>query len=313
MSTQAETAQVFDKNKLHYQTGILLLLWLLSTMSLWAFAFYEVPTDAPDWVRRAQIACFGSDDSGLPGSAGWMLLILSPALFLFAIYIGLTDEVWDCLKNLKNRKNSNLLLAIIIFPVLAEAVWVANRIQLRLEATSVIENSGSQFLPDYYPVSNADAPDFSLINHEETRQSLSELRGNFVFLSFIFAHCKAVCPTLIKTISKASEQYGSDKLKIVFITLDPWRDTPASLSGLIKQWNLGSNSILFSGDPAEVNAALDAYKVPRERDSKNGDVLHPSIVHVISPQGKLAYSFNKPSVQWLTDSLKRLENNEGIR
>ena len=58
--------------------ALVLLLWLLSTLLWWAFAFTPLPSEPPAWLSAARHACFGSADNGLPAAQGWMLLTLGP-------------------------------------------------------------------------------------------------------------------------------------------------------------------------------------------------------------------------------------------
>ena len=45
---------------------------------------------------------------------------------------------------------------------------------------------------------------------------------------------------------------------------------------------------------------LEAWEVPMERDLSNGEITHPALVHVLAPDGTVAYSFNGPPVNWVT-------------
>ncbi len=284
--------------------GALLIGWLLATMSLWFFAFYDPSSAAQDWVRRAQAACFGSDESGLPNAAGWMLLALSPAMFLGAILIALGDEARRWTRILfahSYGRNGILLLGCLLA---TEVIWIALEIRERVQSS--VQNQAATSvarLPDSYPRGSAMAADFSLVDQHGAVQKLSSFRGKPVILSFVFAHCRAACPTLVRNFKAVSRHEGLAEFQLLMITLDPWRDSPATLPGLAREWELGANELVLSGSPDEVTAVLDAFQVPRQRDQKSGDVFHPAIVHVISPDGTLVYSFTNPSVAWLRDAL----------
>ncbi|MCO6432071.1 MAG: SCO family protein [Deltaproteobacteria bacterium] len=289
-------------------TAALLFAWLFSTMFLWLFAFYEDPSGVPDWVRQAQLACFGSNESGLPNAAGWMLLTLSPALFLGAILMALGPEVSAILTAAFSSRNGRVVALITALLILCEAGWVAAAMNSRLQRESEInfESSGA-LLPKSYPRGTGPAPDFTLIDQAGVQRTLSSLRGKPIVLSFVFAHCQAICPTLVRTIQSVPGA-SEGQFHTVLITLDPWRDTPASLPGLARKWQLTPNQLILSGSPEQVNAALDAFKVPRERDQKNGDVIHPSLVYLISSEGELAYTFNGPSPDWIKQAIARLSS-----
>ena len=64
--------------------------------------------------------------------------------------------------------------------------------------------------------------------------------------------------------------------------------------------------LVLSGAIDEVERVLDAYEVPRERDEKTGDVVHPGLVHVLNPSGEIVYTFNNPPTKWLTSAVRKI-------
>jgi cytochrome oxidase Cu insertion factor (SCO1/SenC/PrrC family) len=55
-----------------------------------------------------------------------------------------------------------------------------------------------------------------------------------------------------------------------------------------------------------VTAALDGFKVPWQRNEADGNVVHPPLIYVIDANGRVAYGFNNPSVDWLVEASTRL-------
>ena len=49
---------------------------------------------------------------------------------------------------------------------------------------------------------------------------------------------------------------------------------------------------MLSGAPDEVERTLNAWRVPRMRNQKTGDIIHPSIVYVVAADGRIAYVLN---------------------
>ena len=62
----------------------------------------------------------------------------------------------------------------------------------------------------------------------------------------------------------------------------------------------------MSGEAAKVEAALDAYNIPRARDAENGDISHPPLVYVISADGNIAYTLNNPPRAWIVEAVRRV-------
>jgi cytochrome oxidase Cu insertion factor (SCO1/SenC/PrrC family) len=78
--------------------------------------------------------------------------------------------------------------------------------------------------------------------------------------------------------------------RVLIVTLDPWRDTPARLPALAQQWRLTGDDAVLSGEVAEVEAALDRWDVPRARDDASGRVDHPALVYLVDASGRIAYA-----------------------
>lgn len=81
-------------------------------------------------------------------------------------------------------------------------------------------------------ISGADyARDFALSDHTGRLRSLQEFRGRVVAVFFGFTQCPDVCPTTLTEMTRVKRLLGDDgkKLQVVFITVDPQRDTPAVL------------------------------------------------------------------------------------
>lgn len=76
------------------------------------------------------------------------------------------------------------------------------------------------------------AHDFSLESASGGRRTLGDFRGKVVAVFFGYTQCPDVCPTTLADFAEVRRRLGadSDKLQVVFITLDPERDTPALLS-----------------------------------------------------------------------------------
>ncbi len=75
------------------------------------------------------------------------------------------------------------------------------------------------------------ARDFALPDHTGRLRSLQEFRGRVVAVFFGFTQCPDVCPTTLTEMTRVKQLLGDDgeKLQVVFITVDPQRDTTAVL------------------------------------------------------------------------------------
>jgi len=107
---------------------------------------------------------------------------------------------------------------------------------------------------------------------------------------FGYTHCPDVCPTGLSEMAKWAEELGpeADKLRFVFVTVDPERDTPDVMDAYVKA--LDARIIGMTGTPAEIAAAAKGYKVHyakvQSQDNKQDYAMeHSSFVYLIGPDG----------------------------
>lgn len=105
------------------------------------------------------------------------------------------------------------------------------------------------------------ARDFSLTDASGKRRSLSEFRGKVVAVFFGFAQCPDVCPTTLSDLAQIKEKLGADgeRLQVVFITVDPQRDTPEILGSYVSSFD--PSFIGLTGTADEISATAREFKV----------------------------------------------------
>ncbi len=282
--------------------GLLLpLVWALSTMALWAVAFYPAQA-APSWLLRTQVVCFGTTENGLPAPHGWILLVLAPASLLVGLIVSHGAELAAGLRQASSM--ARLLLGVVVAALVLELGWAATLVQ-RARATATAPLQFTE-LPQDYPRRSVALPDFRLVDQAGRVVDDESLRGGVTVVSFVFAHCATVCPSLVVDITTAMQTVGGGEVRAVLVTLDPWRDTPSTLASLAERWRLPEAARLLSGEVGAVEATLEAFAVPRSRDLRTGDVAHPALVHVVGRDGRIAYTFNGAPSSWLAEAARRL-------
>lgn len=77
--------------------------------------------------------------------------------------------------------------------------------------------------------------DFHLTDHLGKARSLADFRGKAVALFFVYTHCPDVCPTTLSEMAGVARQLGKDseRFQVLFVTLDPERDTPQLLAKFV--------------------------------------------------------------------------------
>jgi protein SCO1/2 len=124
---------------------------------------------------------------------------------------------------------------------------------------------------------------FSLVNQDGRTVTDADLKGKPTLLYFGYTFCPDVCPTSLLLMETAAEKLGADgpkKINLVFITIDPERDTPKLIKGYVT--NFGPTIEGLTGTPEQIAAAAKAYRVYYQKvPGKDGSPYlmdHSSIV-----------------------------------
>src|SRR4030095_1546817 len=74
--------------------------------------------------------------------------------------------------------------------------------------------------------------DFELIDHNGKPRTLADYRGKAVVMFFGYTQCPDFCPTTLSELAETMKRLGADadRVQVLFVTVDPDRDTPELLS-----------------------------------------------------------------------------------
>ncbi|MFN2375285.1 MAG: SCO family protein [Candidatus Binatia bacterium] len=285
---------------------VLLACWLFITTAWWALALAPV-ADPPPWLLAARSVCFGSTASGLPDTYGWLLLAAAPGTMLVAILVTWFDELCVALRSMASAATGRVVLASFALFVVAGTAAAAVRIAdgLAVENFS-FDPADVGELPDNYPRLSTAVPTLSLVDQDGAAFTNANLDGRVTIVTFAFAHCHTICPAIVQTMRSLATRLGEKAPQIIVITLDPWRDTPARLPQMHRDWQMPAAVRVLSGEVGDVTAALDGFNMPWTRDEATGDVTHPALVYAIDAKGRIAHGFNNPSVDWMAEASRRL-------
>ena len=211
------------------------------TLLWWALAFLPLPVPDPVLYNLRSV-CFGTLPNGLPDTWGWLLLALSPvSIFGFLIAVW-SDEIGPSLRHSLRSPFGRFVFAVALVSTIGTFGYAGYRVvTIKLAETAGSELDLAGEMPEDYPRTHKPAPDFTLINQYGAAVTLSSLRGSTVILTFAYAHCATVCPTIIHAARNGAtqaRQLTTNPVVLVFITLDPWRDTVSALPSLAEAWVL---------------------------------------------------------------------------
>jgi protein SCO1/2 len=163
-------------------------------------------------------------------------------------------------------------------------------------AWAILFGKPPSFLGTTYAEPYPPAPEFALTRTDGTSFQLSEMRGRIVLLFFGYTSCPDVCPTTLAELNQAIGQLGkdADKVQVVFVTVDPERDTPERVQEYVNHFN--SNFIGLSGAEEELTKIWNDYGVYREivegTSALGYLVNHTARVTLIDADGSLRISFS---------------------
>jgi protein SCO1 len=128
-----------------------------------------------------------------------------------------------------------------------------------------------------------------LTDHTGRPRRLEDFRGKALVVTFGFTHCPDICPTTLADLSQAVKSLGADaeRVQVLFVTVDPERDTPELLSKYVTAFD--PRFLGLYGDRAATQRVAKEFKVYYEK-RKTGDtytVDHSGQSYVIDPQGRL--------------------------
>lgn len=266
---------------------VALTIVMALTASWWALALWPVGTDGPQWVLRTRDVCFGARGDALPSAGGWLLLAGQPIGMLFVLAFVWGADLRAGLARATAHAGGQVMAGIVLATVAAGLTGVAARVR---DASQEPFAAGPVDLAGQLTRVNDPAPQMALIDQMGREVTLEMFRGRPVLVAFAYAHCETVCPRLVSDVLTASRTTDRKPPVVLLVTLDPWRDTPARLSAIAKLWGLSGEAYLLSGTPDAVERTLSAWRVPRTRNLRTGDISHPSIVYVLGPNGRITYA-----------------------
>jgi len=136
---------------------------------------------------------------------------------------------------------------------------------------------------------------FSLIDQDGRIVTDQDMKGHPFLVFFGFTHCPDVCPTTLFEVSEIFRALGpdADRVRGLFITVDPERDTAKSLKDYLSSFDPHLSGL--TGDAAAVAAVAKAYrvyfkKVPLPDGGYTMD--HTAIVYLMNKEGHFVAPFS---------------------
>jgi protein SCO1/2 len=170
---------------------------------------------------------------------------------------------------------------LLVFMVAALAVFIAG-----------CNRAGDAAAPGFRGIDLTGAPygrDFRLTDADGRERTLADYQGKAVLMYFGFVQCPDVCPTALIRAAKVKRLLGADgdKLQVIFITVDPERDTPEVIKAYTAAFD--PSFIGLYGDAKRTRETADEFKVYYKQVPTGSSYTmdHSALSYAFDPQGRL--------------------------
>ena len=139
---------------------------------------------------------------------------------------------------------------------------------------------------------------FSLTDHHGTPFTRDTLTNRWTLIFFGFTHCPDICPTTLAELAELKAQLvdtEANDLKVVMLTVDPARDTPARLADYVPHFH--PDFLGVTGEFADILSVAQRLNAPfRKAREPNGryQVEHSANVMLMNPRGDYHGFFRAP-------------------
>jgi protein SCO1/2 len=135
------------------------------------------------------------------------------------------------------------------------------------------------------------AKDFALKDFNGKPRTLADFKGKAVVVFFGYTQCPDVCPTTMADLAAAMKQLGplADKVQVLFITVDPERDTPALLAKYVPAFDPRFLGLI--GDAAATAKTAQDFKVFYQKvpgkEAGSYTMDHTAGLYIYDPEGRI--------------------------
>jgi protein SCO1/2 len=196
-----------------------------------------------------------------------------------------------------NLRSTRVLMVLVVAIAALAGFWLAHRLDHSMPALT----SGT-WLPQA-----RDPGEFSLIDQNNRPFTAARLKGAPTLVYFGYTHCPDVCPVTLLQLAQVVKTGVVPGLRVVFISVDPARDTPSQLAQYVRAFD--PDFIGLTGSAAMLQTVARNFGVAFLRvELPGGDYSmdHSSTIFLMDRHGHNAAVFNAPyDVKSLTDDLRR--------
>jgi protein SCO1 len=169
--------------------------------------------------------------------------------------------------------------------------------------------------PDAFKATDITGADFArsfeLTGHDGKRHTLADFKGKVVLVFFGYTQCPDVCPTTLARFAAVAKQLGADadQLQVLFVSVDPERDTPELLSKYVPAFD--ARFLGLFGTAEETARTAKEFKVIYQKQPGKTDqtytIDHSAGTYAFDKAGRVRLFFkHEASVEDVVHDLRVL-------
>jgi protein SCO1/2 len=142
---------------------------------------------------------------------------------------------------------------------------------------------------------------FELVDQYRQPFGLERLTGKWSLVFFGYTYCPDICPTTLSTLSGVAKRLqddpqGLDDVQVVFVSVDPQRDTPEVIEDYLKYFNEAFRGVTGEQEDIDSLARQFGAGYVHEPETAAGQYLvsHTSSIFLVDPRGRLVAAFSPP-------------------
>jgi protein SCO1/2 len=178
------------------------------------------------------------------------------------------------------------------------ALWAAVAVALvaagGLYAWTTLRTPQIAALGDLLAPSDAIGGDFALVDQNGKAVTRNDLKGKPTAMFFGFTHCPDVCPTTLAEAGQWLGALGPDaaKLNVVFVSVDPERDTPEALKQYLSAFDERIRGL--TGSPEAVQGVVKAFRVYARKVQSGASYVmdHTAAVYLMDADQRFVGTIN---------------------
>jgi protein SCO1/2 len=196
-----------------------------------------------------------------------------------------------------NLRLTRVLMILVVAIAAATGFWFAHR----------LDHSAPKLVSGTWLPQPRSVGEFSLIDQNSAQFTAARLQGAATLVYFGYTHCPDVCPVTLLQLAQVVKTGVVPGLRVVFITVDPARDTAAQLAQYVHAFD--PDFIGLTGTPAMLQTVAHRFGVAFLRvDLPGGDYSldHSSTIFLMDARGRNVAVFTPPyDVKSLSEDLRR--------